>query len=118
MLFPAEQVATQLVVAAAGQQDMTEEAPTSPQDIASPKAAIPFPLQLTSGLAILLRDDDTLDTTDPDLICLCWRLILLLCILLFAISLVVVKSVRAMMVSFEIGASDNAHGMSGMLLAA
>ena len=44
--------------------------------------------------------------------------IVLLWFNLFAISLVVVKSVRAMMVSFEIGASDNAHGMSGMLLAA
>ena len=34
---------------------------------------------------------------------------------LFAISLVVVKSVKAMMVSLEIGLSDSPHGIRGIL---
>ena len=77
LLPAAEQLAT-LVVVAAVQQDMMDD--VSPQDIASPPN--PEPTPLISGLATLLRDDDTLDTTDPDRICLCCLLILLLWILL------------------------------------
>lgn len=72
-LFPVEEPIIQLVVVGQQEDDDATDALTSPQHIGIISPVGP----LTSGLATLLCDDDTLDTTDADLICLCLFILLL-----------------------------------------